>query len=140
MRTHKTAPLTGNAGPTENGDDMKTKRIAERVLLAGLLSAALPSLAHAMPGDAHDDSTYPSYATGAVEVPGPIASPKALAMDDAPYPNVARDEQQQAGIAIALTSGPESYAHDDATYAAPSVPPTPGSNVTNAIASRSAWR
>ena len=119
---------------------MKTKRIAGRVLLAGLLSAAIPSLANAMPGDAHDDSTYPSDVTDAVEVPGPIAGPKALALDDAPYPDVATDEQQQAGIAIALTSGPESYAHDDATYAAPSVAPTPASNATGAVASRSAWR
>ena len=119
---------------------MNTKRMAERMLLAGLLSAALPSLANAMPGDAYDDSTYPSYASDAVAVPVPIAGPKALAMDDAPYPNVATDEQQQAGVAIALTSGPESYAHDDATYAAPSVAPTPASNATGAFASRSARR
>jgi hypothetical protein len=119
---------------------MKTKNIAGRVLLAGLLSAALPSLAHAMPGDAHDDSAYPSDVTDAVEVPGPIAGPKALAMDDAPYPDVATDAQQQAGIAIALTSGPEPYAHDDVTYAppSPSVAPTPASNATGAVASRSA--
>ena len=119
---------------------MKTKRIVERVLLAGLLSAAMPSLANATPGDAYDDSTYPSYATDAVAVTGPIAGPKALALDDAPYPNVATDEQQQAGVAIALTSGPESYAHDDVTYAPPSVAPTPASHATSAVASRSAWR
>jgi hypothetical protein len=119
---------------------MKTKNITGRVLLAGLLSAAIPSLANAVPGDAHDDSTYPSYATDPVEVPGPIAGPKALALDDAPYPNVATDEQQQAGVAIALTSGPESYAHDDVTYAPPPVAPTPASNATGAVASRSAWR
>src|SRR6266542_189240 len=115
---------------------MKTNRTAGRVLLAGLLSGAMPSLAHAMPGDAHDDSTYPSYATNAVAVPGPIAGPKALAFDDAPYPDVATDEHQQAGIAIALTGGPESYAHDDATYAAPSLAPTPESKATGAVAVR----
>lgn len=119
---------------------MKTKRIAERVLLAGLLSAAMPSLANAMPGDEHDDSTYPSYATDAVAVPVSIAGPKALAFDDAQYPDVATDEQQQAGIAIALTSGPEAYAHDDASYATPSIAPTPASPATSAVASRSAWR
>jgi len=119
---------------------MNTKRMAERMLLAGFLSAALPALANAMPGDAYDDSTYPSYATDAVAVPVPVAGPKALAFDDATYPDVATDEQQQAGIAIALTSGPEAYAHDDASYAAPSVAPTPTSYAAGAFASSSARR
>lgn len=122
---------------------MNTKRMAERVLLAGLLSAAVPSLASARPGDAYDDSTYPSYAADAADpaaVPVAIAGPKALAFDDAPYPDVATDEQQQPGIAVALTSGPEAYAHDDASYAAPSIAPTPASNATGAFALTSARR
>jgi hypothetical protein len=103
---------------------MKTKAIAARALLAGLLSAATPSLAHATPGDAHDDATYPTYATEAVQVPGPLAGPRAaLAQDDATYPEVAADEAQQAGIAIAFTGGPEAYAHDDVTYGAAPVEP-----------------
>ena len=98
---------------------MKTNTIAARALLAALLSAATPSLAHANVGDSHDDVTYPTYATEGVQVPGPIAGPRAaLAQDDATYPEVAGDEAQQAGIAIAFTGGPEHYAHDDADYGA----------------------
>jgi hypothetical protein len=98
---------------------MKINAIAVRALLAGLLSAATPSLAHATAGDSHDDATYPTYATEGVQVPGLIAGPRrALAQDDATYPELAGDEAQQAGVAIAFTGGPERYAHDDVTYGA----------------------
>jgi hypothetical protein len=98
----------------------------------------MPSLAHAIPGDAHDDTTYLSYAMAAEAVPGPIAGPKALSLDEAPYPDVVPDERPPTGIAVALTGGPTSYAHDDMTYAAPSVASTAESTATGGVAVRSA--
>jgi hypothetical protein len=80
---------------------MKTHVIAARALLAALLSAATPSLAHAMPGDAHDDATYPELAA---------------------------DEAQQAGTAIAFSGGPEPYAQDDATYGSAPLEPARGAD------------
>jgi len=101
---------------------MNTNGTLKAAMLVGLL-AAIPSLAHAMPGDAYDDSTYPTYATARVAVTGPVAGPKAPGLDDATYPDVTTGEEQQAGIAIALTEGPEPYGHDDVSYAAPSSEP-----------------
>lgn len=109
-------------------------------VVAGLLAAAMPSLARAVPGDAHDDATYPSYANAGAAIAGPAAGPKALARDDAPYPAVAADDQPQAGIAVAITDGPEPYAHDDATYAAPSTPAAPEPQPAERVAARSAGR
>jgi hypothetical protein len=96
---------------------------------------SIPSLAGATPGDAHDDSTYPTSATESVHVPGPVAGPKALAFDDATYPDVATGQESHTGIAMALTDGPEPYAHDDVTYAAP----PSESNANGGPAVASAW-
>jgi hypothetical protein len=122
----------------DNGDHMNTKRRMGCAMLSGLLSVAIPSLAHAMPGDAHDDSAYPSYATGAVTVSGPIAGPKTAAMDDASYPDAAPDELRQAGTAIASAGGPEAYGHDDASYAVPSPAPAPEPSAIGAVAAAGA--
>jgi hypothetical protein len=98
----------GEAGPpTRLENTMKTNVIAARALLVGLLSAATPSLAHAMPGDAHDDATYPEVAPG---------------------------EAQQAGIAIAYSGGPEPYAHDDATYGSAPLEPARGADAAATVA------
>jgi hypothetical protein len=103
---------------------MDTNRTVKTSLLVGLLSVLIPVLAHATPGDAFDDTTYPTYAADATVVPGPIAGPKALAFDDASYSDAVTREQ--TGIAFALTGGPEPYAQDDTSYSAPSSPESNG--------------